>query len=105
MNKNGTVEFIYFQGREINQLYWYVTLLNNEITLFSKDFYLFYDEKNEIVKGYQFMIRWKFEKYDSNYLLYFGNKNNILTVDGSRAVISGNNNNKSDKLYQFIDII
>ena len=105
MNKEGTVQFISYEGIEVGTLYWYITLINNEITLFSKDFYLFFDEENKLVKGYQFMKRWKIEKDKSNYILYYENKNNILSIDGEKAVISGNNNNRNNQLFQFVDLI
>ena len=104
MNDDGTVQFEYYIGIEINKFYWYLTLINNEITLFSKDFYLSYDEQNKLVNGYQFMKRWKFEKDKSNYLLYYENKNNILSIDGDKAVVR-NNYNRNNQLFQFIDLI
>ena len=51
MNKEGTVQFISYEGIEVGILYQYITLINNEITLFSKDFYLSYDEDNKLVNG------------------------------------------------------
>ena len=104
MNENGTVKIESYDGKDTEDLYWHMTLINNEITLFSKNFYLSYDEENKIVNGYQYMKRWKIENKKSNYLLYYKKKNNILTVNGYNLVISGNKDNKN-QLFQFIDII
>ena len=104
MNKNGTVNFVSYERTEVDELYWYIILINNEITLFSKDFYLSYDKEKKLVNGYQFMKRWTFEKDKSNYLLYYENKNNILSINGNIAVISGNNFNRNNQLFQFIDL-
>ena len=106
MDENGMVKFVRFEGEDTDKLYWYITLINNEITLFSKNFYLSYDEEKKIVTGYQFMKRWQIKKSSSNYLLYYESKNNILTIsgdNGDEAIISGNNN-KNNQLFQFIDI-
>ena len=59
IDKNGTVKFESYEGKDTDILLWYITIINNEITLFSNNFYLSYDEKNKIVNGYQFMKRWK----------------------------------------------
>ena len=76
-----------------------------KLLYFLKIFIFFFDEENKLVKGYQFMKRWKIEKDKSNYILYYENKNNILSIDGEKAVISGNNNNRNNQLFQFVDLI
>ena len=106
MDKKGIVKFVFYEGEDTEILLWYATLINNEITLFSHNFYLSCDEKNKIVNGYQFMKRWKIQRDNfNNYLLYYENGNNILTINGNNAIVSWNNYNRNNQLFQFIDII
>ena len=46
---------------------WYVTFLNNEITLYSNGFYLGVKVDKESVIGSKFMKEWYFEQKDDNY--------------------------------------
>ena len=103
MNEIGNVEFISFEGKDTGTLVWYVTMIDDEITLFSNNFYLSIDENSKIVKGYQFMKRWRYELENENYILYYENKNNILTIDNEKAIISGQNYKSNNQLFQFID--
>ena len=79
-----------------------MTLIDNEITLFSNNSYLFVDENSKIVKGDQYMKRWKYEEINKQFLIYYENKNNILTNNGNKAIIDNNNNYK---LFDFVDDI
>ena len=102
MNEDRTVEFVPYESREISPLLWYVTLIDNEITLFSNNSYLFVDENNKIVKGDQYMKRWKYEVINKQFLIYYENKNNILTNNGNKAIIYSKNDNQ---LFDFVDEI
>ena len=105
MNINGTVQFVPYEGIEINALYWYVTIIGNEITLFSNNFYLYVDGTNRMAKGHQFMIRWKCEQYNGNYIIYLENKNNVLSIDKERAIIIAQNNNYIyNQLFELFDV-
>ena len=104
MNINGTVEFISnYSNKENEALIWYVTKIDDEITLFSNGFYLFIDETKKIAKGDQFMKVWKFECINNNYIIYYENKDKILSLDNEAAIITGENNNRNKQLFQFID--
>jgi hypothetical protein len=103
MNEDKTVKFANYEGRDVEPFFWYITLIDNEMTLFSNNSYLYYDTKNNIVKGYQFMIRWKFEKENEKYYyIYYENKNNILTANGENVIII-NQKLKEYQLFYFID--
>ena len=102
MNEDRTVEFVSYEITEISSLLWYVTLIDNEITLFSNNSYLFVDENSKIVKGDQYMKRWKYEKINNQFLIYYENKNNILINNENKAIINSNNNNQ---LFDLIDDI
>ena len=105
MNTDGSVKFTSYEGKDIDILFWYSIILNNEITFYSKNYYLSFDESQKKVNGYKFMKRWKYEIDNSNFIIYFENKNNILTLNGEKAFITGLNNNKENQIFQFIDII
>ena len=48
------------------------------------------------------MKRWKVEKVNEKYYLYYENKNNILTISGENVVVK-NTIIKDDQLFYFID--
>ena len=102
MNEDKTVKFANYEGVEVEPFFWYITLIDNEMTLFSNNSYLYYDTNNKKVKGYQFMIRWKFEEENEKYYIYYENKNNILTADGENVIIK-NQKIKEYQLFDFID--
>ena len=48
----------------------------------------------------------KFEKIGTNdYLIYFNDKNNVLTVSGSNAIIQKESNDKSNQKFKLIEEI
>ena len=102
MDKDGKVKFVEDGKGDVDSMLWYVTLLDNVITLFSNGFYLDYNEKNNKVEGFQYMKRWKVEKVNEKYYLYYENKNNILTISGEKAIVKNTIVN-DDQLLDFID--
>jgi hypothetical protein len=102
MDKDRTVKLV--DENEVSSVLWYITLINDEMTLFSNGFYLNYDEANNKVEGFQYMKRWKVEKEEENYYFYYENKNNILTISGENAIVK-NTIIKDDQLFYFIDDI
>ena len=102
MNEDRTVEFVHYENIEISSLLWYITLIDNEITLFSNNSYLFVDENSKIVKGDQYMKRWKYEEVNKQFLIYYENKKNILTNNGNKAIVYTKCNNQ---LFDFVDDI
>ena len=102
MEKNG--EAIFKPSGKINtELFiWYITLINNEITMFSNESYLYYDRKSDTAK-YKAMEYFKYEKKDNNYLIYYQNKKNVLTVKGNNVAFEEEKNNSKDQLFEFID--
>ena len=102
--ENGKVKFVSYQGLETSSLIWYITIIDNEITLYSNDFYLDADKNERIVKGFPYMTRWKCERKVTNYSIYFEDKNNMLTIDGDKALLSNENKNQKNQLFSLIDI-
>ncbi len=96
------VKFVEKGKVDVESMLWYITLLDNVITLFSNGSYLCYDENKKKVEGYQYMKRWICEKEDEQYYLYYENKNNRLTISGEDAVIE-NEIKKDDQLFEFVD--
>jgi len=101
--ENGKVKFISYQDSEIESLIWYITIIVNEITLYSNEFYLEADKNERIAKGYPYMKIWEYELKGSEYLIYFEDKNNVLTIEGDKALLKNENKNQSNQLFSFID--
>ena len=105
MNTNGIVEFVSYEGQNTENIIWYMTLVNNEITLFSNGFYLSIDLESKIAKGYEYMVRWKYQLMGRKYIIYYENKNYILTINSNTAFTLPQNNNINSQLFDFIDDI
>jgi hypothetical protein len=100
-DKDRTVELVSYEGQDIRSLIWYVTLINGEITLFSNNSYLDYDKEKNMVKGFQFMKRWKYQKENEYYYFYYENNNQILTIKGENLIVR----NTSIKDAQLFDLV
>jgi hypothetical protein len=100
-DKDRTVKLVSYKGQDIKSLTWYVTLINDEITLFSNNSYLDYDKENNMVKGFQFMKRWKYQKENEYYYFYYENNNQILTIKGENLIVR----NTSIKDAQLFDLV
>jgi len=103
------VKFTSYQGSVTDSFIWYITIIDNEITLYSNGFYLDADKDKKIAKGFPYMKRWKCEKYEIEkevygYSIYFEDKNNMLTIDGDKALLRNENKNKKNQLFALIDI-
>ena len=101
-DKDRTVELVSYEGQDIRSLIWYVTLINGEITLFSNNSYLDYDKKKNMVKGFQFMKRWKYQKENEYYYFYYENNNKILTINGENLIVR-NTSIKEDQLFDLAE--
>ena len=102
--KEGKVIFEGYEGKDIEQFIWYVTILDDEMTLFSNDSYLFVDEKNNMeIKGSEWMINWKCEEKNKKYLFYYKDKNNVLTLSGDNALLEKENGSNS-QLFEVLDM-
>ena len=101
MNKDASLEFV--QQKEVEDYIWYITILNDEITLFSNNLYLSFNMENKEATGYQFMIVWNIEENNGKQTIYYKNKNNILTIKGNKAIVSNQSNNSAQS-FSFIDI-
>ena len=83
-DKNRSIGLKSLNGLDISQYEWYITMIGNEITLFSNGSYLGADINQKLVKGEEFMQRFEFEmKNNFEFLIYYQNKSNVLTVNGN----------------------
>ena len=74
------------------------------MTLFSNDYYLYVEEKNNInIKGSEWMINWKYEEENLKYSFYYKNKNNVLTLSGDYALLNKKNGSKN-QLFHLLDM-
>ena len=88
---------------ETEPFIWYVTLLDGEITLFSNNSYLYFDRNSDTAKN-KGMERFNYEKRNDYYLIYFKNKNNVLTVNGNKILFTKEENSKKQsQLFDLID--
>ena len=89
---------------DVNIYFWYVTLMDNEITLYSNGNYLGANLESKKTTREEFMKTFKFEKINENeYLIYFNDKNNMLTVDGSKAIIQKESWFKSYQKFKLVE--
>ena len=102
MEKNGEVFLKPSEIIETKLFVWYITLIRDEITLFSNESYLYFDKESDTAK-YKAMENFKYEKIGNNYLIYFKNKKNVLTVEGNNLVFKEEKSNCKDQLFDFID--
>ena len=98
-------QFLDYQGIELSNLYWYVTIINGEITLFSKGYYL-YINQNQNVAGIELMKPWKYEIYNnSKFLFYIQDKNYTLTLYNNNLILKNvDNYSFNNQLFDLIDI-
>ena len=102
METNGEVVMKPSNLIEIEKYFWYIILINDEITLFSNESYLYFDKKSENAK-FKAMEKFKYEKKDKYYLIYFKNKNNTLTVKENNLAFEKENIDNKNQLFDFID--
>ena len=105
MDNNRNVSFLINDGKEINLLVWYITLIDKEITLFSNESYLSYNPKAKNIIGEKYMVRLNFEEVKkNNFMFYFKNKDYILTKDGNKSIVSKKNKNYLNQIFELFDL-
>ena len=98
--ENKILTFKDYNGKQIDNFVWYVTIINDEITFFSNDLYISLDN-NKNIKGSEWMTNWKYEEKNNKFLLYYIDKNNVLTLDGNNARLEKENSNKIQQFELF----
>ena len=106
MGNDGKPYFNCYSKLNISLYFWYVTIIENEITLFSNGFYLGANVNAKRVTGEKYMNIYNLEKIsDNEYLLFYHNKENVLTVNDNNAIIMKESPYKSNQKFKFIDCV
>ena len=104
MNENGTPCFYVANNFDTKSFDWYVTIIGNEITFFSNEYYLGVDLEKRKVTSEPYMKRFNYEKINDNeYIFYYKNKNNVLTVSGNKPSIQNENFNRTNQRFKLIE--
>jgi hypothetical protein len=104
LNENGA--FFYNADKlDINAFVWYVTIVENRITLFSNGFYLGADLNYKYAKNSEYMERFFFEKINnSEYMFYYLDKYNVLTEDRIEALIQKPDpKNRANQVFKLVE--
>ena len=108
IDNNGNLVFNFiqkFDNSNINYFKWYITMINNEITFFSRGIYLGANIQQRRAIGDKYMQRYNFAKINnSEYIIYFGNKNNILTLYGNYAILQNENPNWKNQKFHLLEL-
>ena len=105
MNDKRNLFFNSSTNLNVNLYEWYVTIIGNEITFYSNGSYLGGDKNTRRATGEQFMKRYCFEKIDNmEYIFYYENKNNILTIKGNEAFLQKENYNRANQRFKLLEI-
>ena len=109
MDNNRKPCFKSISDLDVKKYIWYVTLMNGEITLYSNDSYLGGNVDSKKATGEEFMQRFKYEEIKNNkyteYLIYYNDKNNVLTVSGNQAILQSVSNNNEYQKFKLIEEI
>ena len=90
----------------ISSYYWYITIKDKEITLYSNGCYLSVNIELKKITGEKYMKVFKYEKINENeYLIYYNDKNNVLTINNNNAIIDKERTNKSYQIFKLIEDI
>ena len=108
MNENRNVSFGFIQkidNSNVNLYLWYITMVRNEITLYSRGNYLGGNLQQRTALGDKYMQRYNFGKINNNeYIIYYQNQNNILTMYGNYATLQNPNPNWNNQRFQFFEL-
>ena len=107
IDKKGKVSFINHEGKDSESVSWYMTLYDEEITFYSKDFYLGVSKDKKSVCGEVFMKKWKFIKKGDKYSFYLEEEDNkkILTESENVAIIKGERKKEENQQFRLIEIV
>ena len=104
VDKNRNVFLEFLGGKELDPYFWYVTIIDDEITFYSNDSYLGVNEKGNKINGEPFMKRWKFEKInEDSYIFYYEDKQKTLTGNNDKIFLNVFNKNNMEQYFKLID--
>ena len=101
MNEDGSFNMI--KNNEIKESdAWDITLDENELTLFSKGYYLGVENKKDEIRSDIYMKIWNYEKKGKAYIIKSQKKNNLILSESNGTLILSDISNNST--FEFIDI-
>ena len=104
MNDNGTFGMV---NKTKNSPNWDITLIDNEITLFSNGYYLGYDEKSNKIISDKYMRIWKFTITNNGSYIIKTSKDFLIFINCNTLSLKLNNNDvnniDNNSIFQFID--
>jgi hypothetical protein len=101
--KEKNPKFIEYDGKEVEDSIWYITMINGEMTLFSNGYYLSIDDYQNVI-GSEFMKSWNYEEKDSKYLIYFQDIAFTLTISDKSVILDCGDNQNKNQLFTFFDV-
>ena len=92
-------------NKEIEPFFWYVTIIDDEITFYSNDSYLGVNKDGKTINGHEFMIRWKFELIENDtYIFYYENKNSVLSENQNKLILCQKDLKNYGQYFVLIDL-
>ena len=103
MNNDGTFEMI--KGKKENSI-WDITLINDEITLFSNGYYLGYDKNLNKIVSNKYMERLNYINTTNDDYILIAKNDLLLSVNDNKIILVNKNidNNDNYSIFQFIDV-
>lgn len=91
---------------DVSQYFWYITIKDNEITLYSNGYYLGANIEYKKIKRKKYMKIFKYEKIKNNeYLIYYYDKNNVLTINNNDAILDEEKSNRKNQIFKLVEEI
>ncbi len=104
MEEDGNISLKSAFQLNVNSYIWQVTILDDELTLFSNDRYLGVNIDEAKVTSEEFMKRFKFKKYNnSQYLIYYNDLDHVLTANWDKVIISRQKSDNEGQLFKLIE--
>ena len=104
MEEDGNISLKSAFQLNVNSYIWQVTILDDELTLFSNDRYLGANIDEEKVTSEEFMKRFKFKKYNNGqYLIFYNDLDHVLTANWDKMIISKQKSDNEGQLFKLIE--
>jgi hypothetical protein len=104
MEEDGNISLKSAFQLNVNSYIWQVTILDDELTLFSNDRYLGANIDEEKVTSEEFMKRFKFKKYNNGqYLIFYNDLDHVLTANWDKMIISKQKSDNEVQLFKLIE--
>ena len=104
MNDNGIFKMV-SKSKAKEYPNWDITLINDELTLFSNGYYLGYDENSNKIVSDKYMRRWKFTITNNGRYIIKTNNNLLITISDNTLNLKPNDFclHNDNSIFEFID--